>query len=356
MAHGSSARHLALVVFVLFGGFVYVTWRIRQGEQTGTPTNATLLITQTTPDDRINAVPQPGDLPSNQDGIRTRDNTLLTELLAHVPGHGGHGDMDEGLTPMIGGRTPNDGLAPVVSGEELVGAHRLDDALLPPPPPNVSVSTPAPGSRTPTATTSLQRMDLHQNEVEYVVQRGDTLLSIANRFLGSPEHATRLFEHNQDVLEAPHQLPVGVRLRIPTPSRAGDRDARRLTVDRGDRVDGTRRHTVQAGETLLSLAVRFYGTESAAETIRTANPAIRDGRLREGMVLLLPARDPDRDLPAPAQPATYTVQRGDTLSAIARKFYGPDAGWRPLYEANRDRMASPDSLRAGMVLQIPPRD
>ncbi len=52
-------------------------------------------------------------------------------------------------------------------------------------------------------------------------------------------------------------------------------------------------------------------------------------------------------------PATYTVQAGDTLSNISRKVYGRKSRWREIYDANRDRMATPESLRPGQVLRIP---
>lgn len=52
-------------------------------------------------------------------------------------------------------------------------------------------------------------------------------------------------------------------------------------------------------------------------------------------------------------PATYTVQVGDTLSNISRKLYGTENRWRDIYAANRDRLASPQSLKPGQVLKVP---
>jgi polar amino acid transport system substrate-binding protein len=50
---------------------------------------------------------------------------------------------------------------------------------------------------------------------------------------------------------------------------------------------------------------------------------------------------------------TYVVQPGDTLSRIARRFYG-DASWQRIHEANRDVIGDdPGRLRVGMTLQIP---
>ena len=52
-------------------------------------------------------------------------------------------------------------------------------------------------------------------------------------------------------------------------------------------------------------------------------------------------------------PATYTVQPGDTLSNVSRKVYGTKNRWREIFNANRDRMATPESLKPGQVLRIP---
>ena len=49
----------------------------------------------------------------------------------------------------------------------------------------------------------------------------------------------------------------------------------------------------------------------------------------------------------------YTVQLGDTLSEISEKFLGSQSRYREVYEANKDRMASPDHLRVGKAIRIP---
>ncbi|MBV9173446.1 MAG: LysM peptidoglycan-binding domain-containing protein [Chloroflexi bacterium] len=53
---------------------------------------------------------------------------------------------------------------------------------------------------------------------------------------------------------------------------------------------------------------------------------------------------------------TYEVQSGDTLGTIAQKFYGDPTQWRPIYDANKDAIGSdPDQLKLGMQLKIPPK-
>ncbi|URN17869.1 MULTISPECIES: transglycosylase family protein [Streptomyces] len=49
----------------------------------------------------------------------------------------------------------------------------------------------------------------------------------------------------------------------------------------------------------------------------------------------------------------HTVQPGDSLSAVARRF-GVAGGWRALYEANRDVVGDdPDTVLPGLMLRIP---
>ena len=49
----------------------------------------------------------------------------------------------------------------------------------------------------------------------------------------------------------------------------------------------------------------------------------------------------------------YTVKKGDTLWSIAHKFYGKGNLWHRLYEANRDKLPDPGRLRTGMRLHVP---
>jgi LysM repeat protein len=49
----------------------------------------------------------------------------------------------------------------------------------------------------------------------------------------------------------------------------------------------------------------------------------------------------------------YTVRAGDTLSTIAQKFYGNPARWTWLFEANKSVIKNPDVIFAGEVLNVP---
>jgi nucleoid-associated protein YgaU len=54
-----------------------------------------------------------------------------------------------------------------------------------------------------------------------------------------------------------------------------------------------------------------------------------------------------------AEPRTHTVLEGETLSHIARRYYGDAQRWPEILQANRTRLADDRSLRIGMKLLIP---
>ena len=56
---------------------------------------------------------------------------------------------------------------------------------------------------------------------------------------------------------------------------------------------------------------------------------------------------------APGSELTYTVANGDTLSHIAKHFYGKASRWQAIFDANRDQLDDPDRIRPGQVLKIP---
>lgn len=50
---------------------------------------------------------------------------------------------------------------------------------------------------------------------------------------------------------------------------------------------------------------------------------------------------------------TYTVVAGDSLSKIAKRYYGDANKWHRIHEANRDQITNPDLIYPGQRLEIP---
>jgi nucleoid-associated protein YgaU len=56
---------------------------------------------------------------------------------------------------------------------------------------------------------------------------------------------------------------------------------------------------------------------------------------------------------AEAAGRSHTVQEGETLTSLAVRYYGDRSRTLHLFRANQDRLLAPDKLTVGMVLVIP---
>ncbi len=65
------------------------------------------------------------------------------------------------------------------------------------------------------------------------------------------------------------------------------------------------------------------------------------------------------DIKATAAPAgashenNYTVKSGDTLSKIAKEKLGDANAYMDIFNANKDQLSDPDTIKPGQVLKIP---
>lgn len=62
-----------------------------------------------------------------------------------------------------------------------------------------------------------------------------------------------------------------------------------------------------------------------------------------------------KQAPAPEEPrfVFYTIQSGDSLSKIAKRFYGDANKWNTLFEANREVIEDPDLIYPGQQIRVP---
>jgi len=166
-----------------------------------------------------------------------------------------------------------------------------------------------------------------QESVVHIVGPGENLFRIALRYGVTVDAIAAA-----NGLSNTHYIYVGQRLIIPTggsPAAAPSSSAV---------------HVVQRGENLYRISLR-YGT--TIQALASANGIINTNQVYVGQRLTIPGASS-----APAQPAptgeTYTVRRGDTLSAIALR-YGVSA-WT-LAQTNGIR--NPSLIYVGQVLQVP---
>lgn len=172
-------------------------------------------------------------------------------------------------------------------------------------------------TRAPTATATVVQAPA-ADPVVHLVQRGDTLATIAQHY-GTTVQALMNLNHLTSTT-----IFVGQRLVIL---------AEQLP---GDGIDT--RYKVQPGDTLAALAVRFNTT---VRSIMNAN-RLRSTTIFVGQILIMP-----RDFPAPGDQATYVVQRGDTLSALARRFNTTVAALMAFNQLHTT------TIYVGQVLQVP---
>lgn len=102
-------------------------------------------------------------------------------------------------------------------------------------------------------------------------------------------------------------------------------------------------------------------TESAAPASMEKSPVVVESPMPPP-ARVKPIANPVNVPPMPppavtpgAIPATYTVQKGEGLMAIARKFYNDPKAYKKIYEANKDKIADPNNVKAGTVLTLPPK-
>ncbi len=113
--------------------------------------------------------------------------------------------------------------------------------------------------------------------------------------------------------------------------------------------------TVRAGDSLYRIAEQALGDGTAWRRIVDANRGINPDALRIGQVLTIPPRR-SRAAPVsdPIPAGTHEVVSGETLSDIAKQYYGNATRWREIYAANRSIIGNrPGDLAVGMRLRIP---
>ena len=169
--------------------------------------------------------------------------------------------------------------------------------------------------------------DDHQiaGQKTYLVKEGDNFWSISARQYGTGKYFRALEEFNKDRLSA---------------SGNGGKVLRPGTV------------IALPDESLLqSTSARKKPAEPAA-----SKPSKHDPWKEDSSAQPLTSRDtePPAKRDAASPPGTYRVKEGDTLSTISLHELGTSKRWQEIFQLNRRELDDPQSLKAGMLLKLPP--
>jgi len=196
-----------------------------------------------------------------------------------------------------------------------------------------NAETPAPGSDGPRPVTPARATPgvgaasaasgaASGQEQVHVVASGDTLSSIAKRYLGKESAWTAIARANPGV--DPTAMRVGTRLRIPAADAAGTTAAASTPAAANTGSSTTGSSTTGSSTTGSST--------TGSSTTGPSRPATASG----------------------GATTSHTVVAGDTLSSIARKHFGDGKYWEEIYAANKATIGSdPAVLKVGQRLTLP---
>ncbi|MTI79301.1 MAG: LysM peptidoglycan-binding domain-containing protein [Firmicutes bacterium] len=164
----------------------------------------------------------------------------------------------------------------------------------------------------------------------YFVRSGDTFYSLAQRY-NTTVDAIAAANPGVD----PNRLRIGQRICIPE-------DGPLPTCPRG-----TLPYVIKAGDTFYSLAQRYNTTVDA---IQRANPNVDPNRLRVGQTICIPGMPGPGPGPGPCPTGTfaYRVRPGDTFYRLAMRY---NTTVDAIADANPD--VDPNRLRVGQTICIP---
>ncbi|KXX69813.1 LysM peptidoglycan-binding domain-containing protein [Flammeovirga sp. SJP92] len=189
--------------------------------------------------------------------------------------------------------------------------------------PSASKPTPAPA---PSNNTTVTSTPSSQEKIVYTVQQGDTLYQISRKVGLSPQQILAL-----NGLDGSTPIYIGQELKVKGVPKAAPETSAPTTPSSTGKT-----HTVQRGESLYAIG-RKYGC-SPAEVLAANNMAI-DATIYIGQTLKIPSKSNVKPVdpitpppsvrptptppPAPTTPnyRVYTVQAGDYISKIAKKFH-----------------------------------
>ncbi|MCG3125893.1 MAG: hypothetical protein CHACPFDD_00720 [Phycisphaerae bacterium] len=179
----------------------------------------------------------------------------------------------------------------------------------------------------------------------YVIQSGDTLISIAREKLGGDREWRRIQELNPGL--DPARLLVGTSIKLPG-SAAGNAAGGGAAPAAGDSAAARRPASAVPTKPAGTPPVE-RGSPLVAE--KPSQP-VRNGAGGKSAANQPTTQQKAERSAAPPR-STYVVGRGESLRTIAKNVLKDERRWREIYELNKARIKNPNVLFEGVELKLP---
>lgn len=123
-----------------------------------------------------------------------------------------------------------------------------------------------------------------------------------------------------------------------------------------DQLNAIKQHVEGLGLNIQNLGVAFDGPGTITLTGDTTSKADAEkAALMAGNIIGITSVNNSITVGDDSEPDadTYTVDRGDSLSKIAKMYYGDANKYPVIYDANRPMLKDPNEIYPGQVLRIP---
>ncbi|WP_336773227.1 LysM peptidoglycan-binding domain-containing protein [Paenibacillus sp. MMO-58] len=182
----------------------------------------------------------------------------------------------------------------------------------------------------------------------YVVQKGDTLRLISEKFYQSKEYYTLLAEYNHILFI--NDMKAGDTLKIPAfSSTTGSINGGRQGTKDYSKIHLPATYLIQAGDTLSGVSRMFYKSVEYVDYIAKENNLDKNLGLKAGTNLIIPSLKNYK--PDDYETTDHTVKSGETLYSISKIYYGSDK--YVMFIADYNHIVNIDDVKAGTVLKIP---
>ena len=212
----------------------------------------------------------------------------------------------------------------------------------------------------------------NSQEIEYIIQEGDTLGKICKEHYNNASLATALQKYNE--ISDPRKMKPNHKIKLPPIEKLGQSSKKTVAENKKTTEKQTsnskvvqqnkagQEHKIQKGETLGQISQKYYSTATLATALQKYNDIADPSRLQVGQTIIIPSKEvlqPNKTNgnkqvqsknTSNQDSKYYIVQRGDNLPEIARKLKtNPSA----IMNCNPEIAKDPEKIIPGMKILKP---